>query len=218
MSLTANIIGATGLVGTHLVRGLLSDDRFSKVKTFTRRSINITDPKLEEHIIDFNDFDSWKDLMSGDVLFSALGTTLQKAGSKSAQYKVDYHYQYNAAYAAITNNVPICVLVSAPGAKPDSPIFYNRMKGQLDRDIKKLGFKHLHIIKPGLLSGRKHESRPAERIGAILLGFLAWIPGLSILRPIGGDKVAKAMINAAFLKDSFTEHSLKGVFKLAKPE
>ena len=39
------------------------------------------------------------DQLVGDVLFSALGTTIKAAGSQDAQWKVDYTYQYNAARA-----------------------------------------------------------------------------------------------------------------------
>src|SRR5689334_5676279 len=97
---TAMVIGATGLVGSHLVQLLLHDDRFAVVKIFARRSTGIQHPKLQERIIDFDHPERWKHLITGDVLFSALGTTLKTAGSKEAQYKIDHTYQFNVAKAA----------------------------------------------------------------------------------------------------------------------
>src|SRR5690349_10962018 len=141
MPLTAIVIGATGLVGSELVQQLLDDERFSLVKIFVRRSFGKQHPKLEEHIIDFDKIHEWGHLVSGDVLFSALGTTLKQAGGKEAQYRIDYNYQYDVADAAAKNKVPVYVLVSSAMANVDSKIFYTRMKGELERDIKKLPFQ-----------------------------------------------------------------------------
>ncbi len=51
---TALVIGATGLVGKELVSQLLVDDYFTTVKIFVRRSSGISNPKLEERIVDFD--------------------------------------------------------------------------------------------------------------------------------------------------------------------
>ncbi|MFH2025109.1 MAG: NAD-dependent epimerase/dehydratase family protein, partial [bacterium] len=57
---TAIIIGATGLVGSHLTRQLLEDEHYDKVKIFVRRSPNITHKKLVTHIVNFDDIQFWK--------------------------------------------------------------------------------------------------------------------------------------------------------------
>lgn len=213
---TALVIGATGLVGSHLLRQLLADDRFEKVKIFTRRSTGIQNPKLEEYIIDFDQPEQWQHLLTGNVLFSALGTTLKKAGSKPAQYKIDYTYQYNMAKAAAANGVADYVLVSSAGASVDSKIFYSRMKGELERDVMQLPFKHIHIIQPGILVGQRKEKRAGEKIGIALLSVLYHIPGLTAYKPIPAETVAKAMINASFDESkSLQVHTLQGVFDLA---
>ena len=103
---TAIVIGATGLVGEQLVRQLLEDDRYGTVKVFHRRTTGISHPKLVETVIDFDSPEEWKHLITGDELYSALGTTLKAAGSKEAQYKVDYEYQFQVAKIARENDVP----------------------------------------------------------------------------------------------------------------
>jgi uncharacterized protein YbjT (DUF2867 family) len=113
---TALLIGATGLTGSHLLHLLLADLRFEHIIIFVRRSTGIVHPKLEEHIVRFGHPEEWKHLVKGDVLFSALGTTVKLAGSKEAQYKVDYTYQFQFAAAASANGVPSYVLISASGA------------------------------------------------------------------------------------------------------
>ena len=122
----AIILGPTGLVGAKLLDLLLADKRFDKVLIFTRRHTGKTHPKLEEQVIDFDHTVSWAPLVSGDVLFSAFGTTLKKAGSKDAQYKIDYTYQYEFAKAAAANGVKTYVLVSAAYSSSKSKIFYSR--------------------------------------------------------------------------------------------
>lgn len=195
---TAIVIGATGLVGNELTKLLLKDSRIEKVKIFVRRLTGLSHSKLEEHIVDFNLPDEWKKLLTGDVLYSAMGTTLRAAGSKEAQHMVDYTYQYNTAKAAAGNGVKKYVLVSAGGASANSKIFYSRMKGELERDIRKLPFETIHIVRPGMLKGHRTNTRTGEIIGGAILGFISHIPGLKALQPIEGHEVATAMINGSF--------------------
>ncbi len=190
---TALVIGATGLVGSNLVNQLLDDDRFHKVVTFTRRKTGVTHDKLHEHVIDFDKPETWQDHVRGDVLFSALGTTLKTAGNKEAQYRVDYTYQYTIAKAASDNGVPSYVLVSSAHASPASRFFYSRIKGELERDIQALAFKHIHILQPGPLKGERPENRTGEKIGVFLLHRLNNVGLFRRYRPIGGNVVAQAM-------------------------
>ena len=195
---TAIVIGATGLVGRHLTEQLLRDRRFELVKIFVRRSTGINNSKLQEHVVDFDNPDGWKKLVTGDVLYSAMGTTLRQAGSKEAQYKTDYTYQYQVAKVAAANGVPEYVLVSAAGSSPDSSVFYSRIKGELERDVQKLPFETIHIIRPGMLAGEREKVRTGEQLGVGVLNIISLIPGLKKLRPIQGGEVARAMLNATF--------------------
>jgi uncharacterized protein YbjT (DUF2867 family) len=213
---TALVIGATGLVGSNLVDLLLADPGFSKVILFLRKPSGRKDPKLEEHVIDFDRPDTWRDLVKGDVLFSCLGTTLKKAGSKEAQYRVDYTYQFEFAKAAAAAKVHTYVLISSSYSSPRSKIFYSRMKGELDRDVKMLNFPSIHIIKPGILDGERSEDRPGEKTGIRMMRFFSKIPGFRRMRPIPGRMVAQAMINAsADPALGIREYELEGVFTLS---
>jgi len=213
---TAIIIGATGLVGNQLLTLTLQDSRFDSVKVFVRRNTGIVNEKLQEFIVDFDAPDTWKKQVTGDVLYSAMGTTLHAAGSKDAQYKIDYTYQYQMAKIAAANNVKEYVLVSAAGSAPDSRIFYSRTKGKLERDIQRLPFETIHIIRPGMLAGKRAQVRTGEKLGIGIMNVLGAIPGLTHLKPIQGREVAKAMINATFrhVVGIYT-YTLGEVFKLA---
>lgn len=191
---TALIAGATGLVGSSLVRTLLEDESFSKIVAFTRRSADINHPRFREYIVDFNRMSDWGSLITGDVLFSAMGTTRAKSGSKEAQFKVDYTYQFEMARIAAMNKVPVMVLVSAYGANPKSPSFYMSMKGKLDTDLVSLGFESLNILRPGALDGKRNEQRNLEELAVKGLHLLNRIGILKSYLPIPGHTVAAAMI------------------------
>ena len=196
MNKTAIIIGATGLVGSQVLNLLLEDKRYSKIKVFHRRTTGINHPKLEEHIIDFDEIEEWKELITGDELYSALGTTIKKAGSQEQQYTIDYTYQYEVAKAAAENGVKKYSLVSSAGADYESRMFYSRLKGELDDDVKNLPFKVIAILRPSILAGDRNERRLGESVGMFFIKFLTKIPGLKKYRPISGETVAKGMINS----------------------
>jgi uncharacterized protein YbjT (DUF2867 family) len=211
----ALLIGATGLVGSHLLQLLLADDRFGSVTIFVRRTAGIVHPKIKEHIIDFEKPMEWQYLVKGDVIFLALGTTLKKAGSKQTQYMVDYNYQYQFASIATLNGVPELVLVSSAGARLKSRFFYMRMKAELERDIEGLDFKKKVFIRPGALTGPRQEKRAGERFGVAVLKMVNWVGLFRKYRPIHAQVVARAMMNAAITADEGVKvYELNGVFEL----
>ena len=195
MKLTANVIGATGLVGKHLVQQLLENKEFETVRIFVRRDSGVSHPKLEQHIVDYSDQKAWKDELQGDVLFSALGTTLKQAGSKEKQYEVDFTYNLNFAKQAKQNGIEHYVLVSSVGANANSKLFYSRMKGELDEAVSNIGFTNLVILRPASLMGERKENRTMEEISIPVLQFLTRFM-LKKYKPIHGKTVARAMINA----------------------
>ena len=171
MKLTANVIGATGLVGRQLVTDLLDHPDFETIRIFVRKASEMRHPKIEEQIIDFNMPETWRHLVQGDVLFSTLGTTIKTARTKENQYRVDYIYQYEFARAAAENGVNSYILISSIGANAKSSVFYSRMKGELEEAVAKLNFKKLIVIRPSILDGNRREKRAGEKYGLIISRF-----------------------------------------------
>jgi len=129
------------------------------------------------------------------VLFSALGTTLKQAGNKEKQYEVDFTFNLNFARKAKENGIENYVLVSSIGANSNSSIFYTRIKGELDDAVSKPGFKNLVILRPSSLTGERNENRWMEKMSIPVARFVTKFV-LKKYRPISGETVAQAMINA----------------------
>lgn len=212
----ALVLGATGATGKDLTKLLLEDNDFSEVHVFVRRPLKIDNSKLKTHIVNFEDFESWKNLVSGDVAFSCLGTTLKDAGSKEAQKTVDYHYQLDFAKSAKDNGVQNFVLVSSYGANPKSKIFYSRMKGELEEAIKNLNFEKTSFFQPGMLE-RKNSKRLGEVIGLKLLKFANNLGAFKSQKPLPTEVLAQAMINAAKREtEGLREVKLSDIFNFAE--
>ncbi len=194
--MVANVIGATGMVGRELVSQLLEREEIGLVRIFVRRKSGLSHPRLEEHLINFDLPGSWSSMVTGDLLFSTLGTTLKQAGSKEAQYRVDFTYNLHFAEAAAQNGVRKYLLVSAAGANPRSIVFYSRIKGELDEKVQKLPFQTIHILRPSILTGSREIRRPAEEWSAAVMGKVSRLI-FRDYRPISAATVARAMINAA---------------------
>lgn len=195
--LTALVIGATGATGKELVKLLLEDESFASVKIFIRKEIDLTHQKLEKHLVDFERSADWKNDLRGDVLFSALGTTLKQAGSEAAQYKVDFTYQFETAKAAADGGVENYVLVSSTGADSKSFFFYPRMKGELEETVKTLGFQRIHIFQPGILDRNGNDQRPMENLGLTAIKALNSVGLFKSQTPMPVKTLAEKMIKVS---------------------
>lgn len=211
---TVVLIGATGLVGVEILCHLLPDPRVGAVVVLGRRTTGVAHAKLEEHVVDLGAPASWRDFVHGDVLVSALGTTIRAAGGQAAQYRVDHDYQLGVASEARRNGVEGCVIVSSAGASPSSRVFYSRMKGELERDVEALGFPRTRFLRPGPLDGNRQEHRAAEKV---MLGLLRPLSPIlpAPLRPIHASTVGRAAIAAAFDRaPGVARHEAAALFRM----
>jgi uncharacterized protein YbjT (DUF2867 family) len=190
---TVLVLGATGLVGRELVSFLLRETSVLSVIALTRRPLDRDpDPKLQQHIVDFDAFEQNADVFRVDQVFCALGTTIRVAGSQEQFRRVDHDYPVHAARLAHSQGAKHYLLVSALGANAGSRVFYNRVKGETEDDIRRVGIPSVTIARPSLLTGPREEFRLGERIGQAV-GWL--LPGN--LRPIQAKDVAAALTLAA---------------------
>jgi len=205
--LSALTVGASGYVGGYLLEMALSHGAIASVTALVRRPLTISHPVLTQRVVDFEKIA--EDTLSEPVtdFFCCLGTTRRKAGSRQAFRRVDFDYVLASAILAQRAGAQGCFVVSSVGADPRASNFYLRVKGEMEHALGQLNFRSLHIFRPGLLSGKRAERRPAERAAQVAMPFVRpfMVGKLRRYRPISAEIVAAAMIGAA-LTDSRGRH------------
>jgi uncharacterized protein YbjT (DUF2867 family) len=199
MGKTAILLGATGLIGGHCLQYLLKSPRYSKVVCLVRKKLPVINEKLEQVIVDFDHLEDYAEALKGDDVFCGLGTTIKVAKTKENFKKVDYQYPLAAGKIALQQGASQYLLVSSLGADKNSLVFYSKTKGEVERDLKALGYPTLHILQPSLLLGNRNESRLGEKVGETVMTTLSFLMQgpLKKYRAIEADAVAFAMVQLA---------------------
>lgn len=192
----AIITGATGLIGNNLLHQLLNHPSYSKVTAIVRTEIPLQHPKFKQLVVDFDRIENHHDYIKGDVVFCALGTTKSKTPDQEQYRKIDYQYPLDIAFIAHQNGITQYHLVSSLGANANSSVYYTKLKGEVERDLKSIPFKAVHIYRPSLLDGDRKEHRNAERFMIGLMRVLnpLLIGSLKKYRSIKIETVASAML------------------------
>lgn len=197
----ATVIGATGLIGSHLLKLLEQDAHFDTIRVLVRRPFEKTSSKTEVKLVDFNDHESFKLAIDGsDAVFCAIGTTQKKVkGDKAAYRKVDYDIPLKASQFCKETGCPNFLLVSSSGANSNSKNFYLKLKGEVENAVAEKQLHSTSIFRPSILLGNRNESRPGERIGQIAMQAFSFalIGSLRKYKPVHAREVAIAMLQAA---------------------
>ncbi len=193
---TALVAGATGLVGQELVKQLLADERFEHVTIWIRRPIELQHPKLEQVIVDFDALHQSGKGLTASHAFCCLGTTIKKAGSQSAQYKIDHDYVVAFAQTCFRNGVGSIAVVSSLGADKSTGNFYLRTKGEMEADVSELPFNQVVFVRPSLLLGKRSEFRLGEVISKGVMKAISWlmVGSLKKYKAIEARQVAAGLI------------------------
>lgn len=201
---TALIVGATGLIGKNCLYQLLETKEYTKVIALVRKPMAVKHHQLEQLVVDFDQLETVKDKMIADDVFCCLGTTIRVAGSQENFRKVDFDYSLAVAKICLQRGAHQFLLVSAMGANHMSAIFYNKVKGEIERAIEELHYPSFQIFRPSLLLGNRKEIRVGELIGKVVMkaiGFL-FIGPLKKIKAIEGEMVAKVMVKVALQGNS----------------
>lgn len=196
---SALLVGASGLIGGHLLDRLLDDDTWSRIRILVRRPLGREHPKLDERIADFERLSDHASAFAVDDIFCCLGTTIKKAGSQDAFRQVDYVYPFETARLGAEAGAEKLLVVSSLGAAPDARSFYLQVKGQLEQALGRLPYATTIFLRPSLLLGIREEPRPLETFLGGLARGLWWlmIGPLGRYRPIAAELVADAMLTVA---------------------
>lgn len=216
MNKIAFLSGTSGLIGMQLLHQLINDGSYDCVISVGRRGLALKHDKLVQIKGNMEDLINWdleEKLREEDIgglmfplieaiksqeieihAFCSLGTTIKTAGSKDRFFQVDHDFVLNFAKWTKSFGTKRFLYVSAIGADPQSKVFYNRVKGETEEDLKVIPFDYLGIFQPSLLLGNRKEFRLGEEAAKILMMPLVWLKLAKSIRPIYDRQVAKAMI------------------------
>jgi uncharacterized protein YbjT (DUF2867 family) len=215
----AILFGASGLIGNFCLRRLLVHQAYERVISIGRGPLSASHPKLIHYEVDMSQPDNYRHLMRGDDLFICLGTTMKKAGSREAFYEVDHTLIFNIAKTGSLQGINQLIFVSSVGADSRSLIYYLKVKGELENNVRRLPYWGIHIMRPSVLLGQRDEQRFREKLAGEFGKALHRFPGSIVadLAPIDADDVAKAMVQAAqsLTQGTFIHHGSE-IIKLAK--
>ena len=195
MGKTAIILGASGLTGSILLQKLVNDNRYKAIKLFSRKKIDGLPSKVNQYMGDLFELESFKAEFTGDEVYCCIGTTAKK----TIYTAIDYGIPVAAAKLSKENAIHTFLVVSALGANATSSIFYNKTKGEMERDVLSKKIKKTHILQPSIIGGNRKEQRIGEKIGFIVF---------KLLQPLFFGKLKKYRITEA-------EHIAKAMLKLA---
>lgn len=203
MKKTAIILGATGLTGGLILDQLITDDNYQTIKLFSRSRIEGLPSKVKQYIGDMLKLEEFKSDFTADQVFCCIGTTKSKTPDKALYKKIDYGIPVTAAKLAKANGIETFLVISALGANAKSSVFYNKTKGEMERDVLKQDLKNTFILQPSLIGGDRKESRTLEAIGLAVFKviqplFFGKLKQYKITDP---EKMAEAMIYLANKKN-----------------
>ncbi|SMD45946.1 Uncharacterized conserved protein YbjT, contains NAD(P)-binding and DUF2867 domains [Aquiflexum balticum DSM 16537] len=216
MKKIAFLAGTSGLIGMQLLHQLIQDPSYDTVISVGRRKLALKHNKLVQLEGNFKEIKNWdiesklrEDDLGGIFFplieaiksksvemhaFCSLGTTIGQAGSKDKFYEIDHDYVLNFAWWTKEMGVSRFLYVSAMGADPQSSVFYNKVKGEVEEDLKVIPFEYLGLFEPSLLLGNRKDFRFGEEVAKIITKPLVWLKIAKKYRPIFDRQVAKAMI------------------------
>lgn len=215
----AILSGTSGLVGMQLLHQLMKSAQYDFILSVGRRKLALKHNKLIQIDGDLFKLSSWdwegkvrseslggeyhdlldaiKDKRAEIHAYSSLGTTIKVAGSKEKFYAIDHDLVITFAAWAKKIGAAKFLYVSAIGAEATSSIFYNKVKGEIEEDLKAFQFDYLGLFRPSLLLGNRHEFRFGEQVATVFMKPLVWLKIAKNIRPIYDHQVAKAMVKTA---------------------
>jgi uncharacterized protein YbjT (DUF2867 family) len=193
----AIIAGASGLTGSSLLEILLHEPGYGEVLILVRKELPLQHPKLKQLVVDFDRLESHSDEITGDVIFSCLGSTRKKTPGLETYRKIDHDYPVQLAQIALKNKISQFHLVSSMGADAGTSNFYTKMKGETEEDLKKVGLPSLQIYRPAFITGDRKEHRSSEKVLTVIMKLIdpLLIGSLKKYRSIPAATIARAMFN-----------------------
>ena len=219
MGKTAIILGATGLVGGIVLQKLIEDEAYTAIKLFSRNKIEGLPIKVKQFLGNILQLENFEKDFEADEVFCCIGTTAKKTSDKTVYKAIDYGIPVTAAKLSKRNNIPTFMVVSAMGANARSNIFYNKTKGEMERDVLLQKIINTYVLQPSIIGGNRKETRIGEKIGLFIFKIIQplFIGKLQNYKIIEAEEIAQAMVNLANSKNSkekiITTNTIKNISK-----
>lgn len=213
---TAIILGATGLTGGLLLQELLNDQRYGKIKLFSRSKVAVKNEKIEEYLVNLFKLEDHKEDFKADEVFCCIGTTKSKTPDKDTYRKIDHGIPVKAAKISKENGIERYLVISALGADEKSKMFYNKTKGEMEKDVLSQNIKNTFVFRPALIAGDRVEKRFFEKLAKKAMKVLdyAMVGPLRQYSSIHPQTIAKAMVivaNKGYSKTVIPSDEIKNV-------
>lgn len=213
---TAILLGATGLTGGLLLQELIKDKHYQKIILFTRSEVAVKNKKIEEHVVDLLYLEAFKDHFIANDVFCCIGTTKSKTPNEEVYREIDYGIPVKAARIAKENGVENFLVISAMGADENSKMFYNRIKGEMEKEVLAQNIQNTYIFRPALIAGDREEKRFFESLAKNAMRVLNYVMvgPLKPYRSISPEIIAKAMVivaNKGYSKSVIPSDEIKNI-------
>ncbi|MCM3719640.1 NAD(P)H-binding protein [Fictibacillus phosphorivorans] len=194
---TIIVAGASGLVGKEVVKQLIADPHCKEIISLVRKVSETKHEKVKEVLYDYTKSEYELENVEADGMIICIGTTMKKVKTKERFKEVDLHIPVKLAKLAIKLDIQHIAVISAMGASPNSSFFYNRVKGEMEKQLIYLQLKNLTIVRPSLLIGDRHEFRFGEKLAEKIFSAMPFAFPKKY-KPIESTDVARAMIKSIF--------------------
>ena len=191
------ITGATGMVGSEVVRQAILDGDITEITTLVRKPLDIQHPKLKTIIHkNFLDYSNLAQVFKNhNACLWCLGIS-QSLVSKEQYHVITFDYALAGAVAMLQSNPSSSFLfLSGAGAdqKEKSRTLFARVKGKTENALLKLPFRKFFIARPGAIKPI-HPNRNAPWYEKLVIPLF---PLLKLIVPslvITSEELAKAML------------------------
>lgn len=198
----ALVAGASGLTGMALLRLLMHDDTFARVLALSRRPLPLENPRLANRILRFDDLErSLKGQRCSDA-FCALGAPGGPQAAEGTLREVDLRLVAAFARTARTLGATRLIVVSAAGARTGAAGVFQRVKGEMEAEVRQLGFDAVDLLQPGVLLALRTQDGVAHAVRKGLLALTAPLLRRSSntsLTALSPSQLAAAMLAVARL-------------------
>lgn len=119
--------------------------------------------------------------------------------------KIDHGIPVTAATLAAQNGISTFIVISAMGADANSSVFYNKVKGEMQRDVLAQGIENIYVLQPSLIGGDRSEKRTGEQIAQFFMSTFSFLIPKKY-KMIAPETIAKAMQKLA--SESYAEEMI----------